>query len=139
MTSTYNRLMKNPSFREEFDKQYSELVTTDDLPNDPHSVPISDEEKRKIKNDPLYRQRLKKNPKLKNQIKKLGENQMIKVTFTSNNTSAISRQWHMLNDFNADSYNSWEISNPKTNGNTITVELVSNQDDNRLTDQWLSS
>ena len=115
-----------------------EIVTSDDIPSDPLSVPISDEEKKRIKNDPLYKYRISKNPKLKKQIKKIGESAMITIKFTSDSADAISRQWHIMFHIDDKSWNSWEVSNPTSSEGSHSFEVVSKQPDNRLDDDYLS-
>lgn len=118
----------------------NELVTTSDIPSDPLSVPISDDELKKIKSDPLYKKRVLNDPGIKKNIKKIGENTMkTVVTYSSNSTQAISKQWHLIFHIDDKSWNSWDISNVSHKNNTHSFTLTSHNEDQRMSDDWLKS
>lgn len=112
------------------DKTKSELVTSDVFP-DTLSDPVKTS--KKWRDDPLYKKRKKKDPDLKNNIKKVGENKMGNlVTFTSKDSSAITRQWHLMFDEDDKSWNSWDISNVEVSGDTYSFTIRSFSDDQRM-------
>lgn len=110
-------------------------VTTSDFPDTHLTARVKPS---KLKDDPLYKLRLKQNPELKKNIKKIGEQAMTTVvTFTSKSDSAISRQWHLIFTVDDKGWNSWDISDPKFSGSTWTFTLTSVGEDNRLTQEDL--
>lgn len=99
----------------------TELVTSDDIPD---VLGPWEPVKNKYKKDKLYQKRLKQNPDLKKNIKKIGENLMkTVVTFKSSNQRTISSQWHKMNTMNHTGSVSWKLSNPEVSGKTYTFTL----------------
>lgn len=150
--STFNRLIKDPGFSQRFEEAYRQLKDEERLES---KIKIPVEElltssaipgrlgawepvELKKKKDKLYQKRLKQNPDLKKNIKKIGEQSMkTVVTFTSDNSSAISKQWHIIFHIDDKSWNSWDISDIKTQGGKHSFTLVSWQKDQRLNEKDL--
>ena len=113
-----------------------ELVTSDDIPD--VLGPWEPVDKRK--KDKLYQKRLKQNPDLKKNIKKIGESLMKTViTFKSNNQKTISNQWHKMNTMNQTGTVSWKLSNPEVSGDTYTFTLEYFGKDHYLEDEKLEN
>jgi hypothetical protein len=124
-------IRKIPKFKVKESTDLNEMVTSDDIPD---RLGTWEPVELKKKRDKLYQQRLKKNPKLKDNIKKIGERMMHSVTFTSKNQDAISRQWHLMFHLDDKSWNSWDISNISVNGGSYSFTLKSYAKDQRLMD-----
>jgi hypothetical protein len=98
-----------------------ELVTSDDIPD---VLGRWEPVKNRSKKDKLYQKRLKQNPDLKKNIKKIGESLMKTViTFKASNQKIISNQWHKMNTMNQTGTVSWELSNPEVSGKTYMFTL----------------
>lgn len=98
-----------------------ELVTSDDIPD---VLGRWEPVKNRSKKDKLYQKRLKQNPDLKKNIKKIGESLMKTViTFKASNQKIISNQWHKMNTMNQTGTVSWKLSNPEVSGKTYMFTL----------------
>lgn len=118
-------------------KDIKELVTSDDIPDrlGPWE-PVSN----RAKKDKLYQKRLKKNPDLKKNIKKIGESMKTTITFTSSNQDAISRQWHLMFTYADKTWNKTDPSDIKINNGTYSFEIESYGKDQRfLDDDYIKS
>ena len=106
-----------------------EIVTSDAIPG---RLGAWEPASKKAKEDELYKKRIKKDPSLKNNIKKIGEGMKTTVVFTSKDQSAISRQWHLLFTLSDKSWNHLDPSDIKVNNGTYTFEIESYGHDQRL-------
>ena len=117
--------------------KYNEIVTSDTIPD---RLGPWEPASKKAKEDELYKKRIKRNPSLKNNIKKIGETMKTTVTFSSNEQSAISRQWHLCFMHADKSWNQLDPSNISVNNGTYSFTIENYGKDQRFDDDsWLNS
>lgn len=129
-----NGLFMSPKEASHLNRIYTQIVSkkeqfsTSNMPKLP-----SQRGKTNVKskdNDELWKKRKKDNPDLINQIDKLGESMKTVITFSSMDSHALSKQWHLIFTIDDKTYNSWAISDIKDGSFTITTE----REDRRIRD-----